>query len=61
VRALLNGCGERAAPVRQERFPLLVDARFHARNVPPYLIETRSVRYLFGATTSAGAPSCREQ
>jgi len=59
VRALLNGCGERSAPVRQERFPMLVDARFHARNVPPYLIEMRSVRYQFGATASVSAVSCQ--
>jgi len=59
VRALLNGCGERAEPVRQERFPMLVDARFHARNIPPYQIEMRSVRYQFGATDSVSAVSCQ--
>lgn len=59
VRTLLNGCGERAAPVRQERFPMLVDARFHARNVPPYVVEMRSVRYQFNATASARAGSCQ--
>jgi hypothetical protein len=59
VRALLNGCGERATPVRQERFPLLVDARFHTRNVPPYLVETRSVRYQFDAPASVSVLNCK--
>jgi hypothetical protein len=58
VLALINGCGERAVPVRQQRFPVLVEARFHARNVPPYRVDTRSTRYQFktpeaGSTTSA--------
>jgi hypothetical protein len=58
VRTLLNGCGERVAPVKQERFPLLVDARFHARNVPPYLIEMRSVRYQFSAPGAPSSSAC---
>ncbi len=59
VYALINGCGERASPVRHERFPLLVDARFHARNIPPYLIEARSTRYLFDLHASPDASDCR--
>ena len=59
VRALVNGCGERTTPLRQERFPMLVDARFHGRNVPPYLIETRSVRYQFGVPASVSASPCQ--
>jgi hypothetical protein len=58
VLALTNGCGERATPVRHERFPVLVDARFHARNVPPYRVETRSVRYQFDALGSSSLPRC---
>ncbi len=58
VLALINGCGERATPVRHERFPVLVDARFHARNVPPYRVETRSVRYQFDALSPASAAVC---
>ncbi|MEW6682239.1 MAG: hypothetical protein AB1451_04845 [Nitrospirota bacterium] len=59
VRALINGCGERVAPVRHERFPLLVDARFHVRNVPPYLVEARSARYLFDLHASPSFSDCR--
>lgn len=58
VRALLNGCGERVVPIRQERFPLLVDARFHARNVPPYLVEMRSVHYRFNGPGAPSTPPC---
>lgn len=58
VRALTNGCGERAAPVRQERLPLLVEARFHLRNVPPYLIEARESQYLFDAFATPDPSAC---
>lgn len=58
VLALVNGCGERVAPTRQQRFPVLVDARFHVRNVPPYTIEARSTRYRFDAPASAAHSSC---
>lgn len=58
VMALTNGCGERAAPIRQERFPVLVDARFRLRNVPPYRVDTRSVRYAFDALGSPSRSAC---
>jgi hypothetical protein len=47
ILALVNGCGERAAPVLHKRLPFLVEASFRLRNVPPYLIEGRSSQYLF--------------
>jgi hypothetical protein len=58
VLALVNGCGERVSPTHQRRLPVLVDARFHARNVPPYTIEARATRYRFDAPGAAEPPSC---
>lgn len=58
VLALVNGCGERVEPTRQQRFPVLVDARFSLRNVPPYTVEARSTRYRFDAPASAAHSSC---
>lgn len=59
VRALVNGCGERVAPVWHQRFPLLVDARFRSRTAPPYYVEMGSVRYRFDAPTSPTSQGCR--
>jgi hypothetical protein len=58
VLTLINGCGERAVPIRHERFPVLVDARFHARNVPPYRVSTRSVQYEFQPVNSPSVSAC---
>ncbi len=58
VLALTNGCGERAVPVRQQRFPVLVEARFHARNVPPYRVETPSVQYHFESSGARSTSAC---
>lgn len=58
VLALINGCGEHAAPIRHERFPVLVDARFHTRNVPPYRVSTRSVHYEFRPVDSPCTSAC---
>jgi hypothetical protein len=58
VLVLVNGCGERVGPTRQQRLPVLVDARFHIRNVPPYTVEVRSTRYRFDVPASAAHASC---
>ena len=55
VLALVNGCGERVAPTMERRLPVLVEARFRSRPVPPYVIETPSIRYRF---TGQPASSC---
>lgn len=60
VLALINGCGERVVPVQQQRFPVLVEARFHARNVPPYRVDTRSTRYQFAALAARSTTSACE-
>lgn len=57
VVALVNGCDERASPAFQRRQPVLVEARFHTRPVPPYLIETASTVYRFEAAV-APSSSC---
>jgi hypothetical protein len=57
VLALVNGCGERVGPTQQRQLPVLIDARFHARNVPPYTVEARATRYRFDAP-AAERPSC---
>ncbi|MFZ5875520.1 MAG: hypothetical protein ACOYXU_03825 [Nitrospirota bacterium] len=58
VLALVNGCGERVNPTRQEQFPVLIDARFHVRNVPPYTVEARATRYRFSGPVATEPPSC---
>lgn len=58
VRALVNGCGERVAPVLERRLPVLSEARFRIRTVPPYTVETASVRYRFSASAMSAVPSC---
>lgn len=58
VLALINGCDERVVPTYQRRLPVLIDARFHARNVPPYTVEARATRYRFDAPSAAEPPSC---
>jgi hypothetical protein len=58
VLALVNGCGERVGPTHQRRLPVLIDARFHTRNVPPYTVEARATRYRFDAPSAAEPRSC---
>jgi hypothetical protein len=59
IRALINGCGERVTPLVERRFPVLVEARFRLRNVPPYRIETPSVHYRFSTPpTTSDPPHC---
>lgn len=58
VLALANGCGERVVPIAERRLPVLVEARFRARPVPPYVIDTPSIRYRFERQTTSPAPSC---
>jgi hypothetical protein len=58
VRTLINGCGDRVAPDRQTQLPLLIDARFQIRNVPPYVVEVRGMRYRFEAPGSGGGQTC---
>ena len=58
VLALVNGCGERVLPTAERRLPVLVEARFRARLVPPYTVETASIRYRFSAPTPPAAPPC---
>jgi nitrite reductase/ring-hydroxylating ferredoxin subunit len=58
VRALVNGCGDRVAPSRQQRLPVLVDARFEAKNVPPYVVQTPTTHYRFDAA-AGGDATCR--
>ncbi|MFZ5862289.1 MAG: hypothetical protein ACOYXR_05545 [Nitrospirota bacterium] len=60
ILALVNGCGERVSPTRQQQLPVLIEAWFRVRNVPPYTVEARSTRYRFETTTAAatgGEPS----
>jgi hypothetical protein len=58
VLALVNGCGERVAPALERRLPVLSEARFRLRSVPPYTVETASIRYHFSAPTPPAAPPC---
>ena len=58
VRALVNGCGERVAPVLERRLPMLSEARFLVRRVPPYTVEMASIRYRFSAPAMFAAPPC---
>ena len=58
VLALVNGCGERVLPTAERRLPVLVEARFRARLVPPYTVETASIRYHFSAPAMSAVPSC---
>ena len=58
VLALVNGCDERVAPVLERRLPVLVEARFRLRTVPPYTVETPSIRYRFSAPRLPAAPPC---
>ena len=58
VLALVNGCGERVAPIVERRLPVLVEARFRARPVPPYLVETSSIRYRFIGSPASPGGSC---
>jgi hypothetical protein len=58
VLALVNGCGERVTPSRQEQLPVLIEARFRARNIPPYTVEARSTQYRFDSPAASGIPSC---
>jgi hypothetical protein len=58
VKTLVNGCGDRVAPDRQTQLPLLVDARFRIRNMPPYVVEVRGKRYRFEAPVAGGGETC---
>ncbi|HET8760833.1 MAG TPA: hypothetical protein VFN94_07180 [Nitrospiria bacterium] len=58
VRALVNGCGDRVGPDRQTRLPVLVEAHFQIRNVPPYVVEVRGARYRFEAPSGVGRQTC---
>lgn len=58
VLALVNGCGERVSPSAERRLPVLVEARFRSRPVPPYVVETPSIRYRFEGPPDSPAASC---
>ncbi|MBI3607314.1 MAG: hypothetical protein HY207_05030 [Nitrospirae bacterium] len=58
VLALVNGCGVRVRPTVERRLPVLVEARFHTRSVPPYVVKTPSIRYRFEGPPVSPAASC---
>ncbi len=58
ILALVDGCGVRVLPTVERRLPVLVEARFRARPVPPYTVETTSIRYRFEGPSASPAASC---
>lgn len=55
VLALVNRCGERTRPIMERRLPMLVEARFRIRSMPPYHVDTASTRYRFSAVAESSA------